>query len=369
MDIRYDLRVIRAVMIKDLASSLRSRAFTILSVVLPLNFLIMFILFVLSGGQAPTAIVLQEHGPYARQFVSAMEHAHSFILQETTAQDAQRMLTEGKIVAIVTVPSTFDADLNAGRHVTLPVTVNNLEADFTNDIRRAVPLAITSFYSEAFPQQVVIQTREVDTHAHDTNYVQYLSVSILVIGLMLGGLLQGGSIASREYEQQTIKELLLSPASRWAIETGKALSALILNTASAAVVLAVVILLMQVVPVHWGEAIGSSLLIMTIFVAFGVLIGTLVHSVQALIPLSLGLSMPLFFISGAFAPVSFSTPLAAAFARALPVYYAIGVLQHAFHGYDTTETSLLANALILVGFALLAIVLSAITLRRERIAH
>lgn len=369
MDLAYDLRVIRAVALKDIQSSLRDRAFSAVSIIIPLNFLLLFILFVISGGQAPTAVVLQDSGPYARQFVAAMEHAHSFIIQETNAQDAQRLIAEGKIVAVVTVPASFDADLRAGRQVRLPVSVNNLEVDFTNDIRRAVPLAITSFYSQAFPNQVVIQAHEVDVQAHDTNYIEYLSVSILVIGLMIGGLLQAGTNAAREYEQQTIKELLLSPASRWAIETGKLLGALILNAASAALVLAVVILLLQVYPIHWGEMLGLSLLIMAIFVAFGVLLGTLVRRRQALIPLSLGLSLPIFFLSGAFGPVGWGTPLAAALARILPVYYAIGDLQYAFHGYNTTETSPLANALVLAAFAVAAIVLSAVVLRRERAAH
>lgn len=369
MNLGYDLRVIRAVAIKDIQVSLRERAFTILSVIVPLNFLVLFILFAISGGQAPVAVVLDDHGPYAQRFLYAMEHAHSFIIQQTSASEAQRLMSEGKIVAIVTAPASFDADLTAGRRVTLPVTVNNLDTDFTNDIRRAVPLAITSFYSQAFPDQVVVQAREVDLYPRDTNYIEYLSVSLLVVGLMIGGLLQAGSNAAREYEAQTIKELLLSPASRWAIETGKALGALTLNLISAALVIGAVAFALRVYPVHWGEVVGFSLLIIAIFVAFGVLLGTLLRRRQAIIPMSLALSLPIFFISGSFAPVSFGSAVVALVARALPVYYAIGAFQHAFHGYDTTETSPLANALILAGFVVVAVVLSAIVLRRERIAH
>lgn len=369
MSLRYDLRVISAVALNDIQNSLRDRIFTVLSVIIPLNFLFLFILFVLSGGQAPTAVVLEDHGPYAQKFVYAMAHAHSFSIQETSAQQARQLIDEGKIVAIVTVPASFDADLAAGRQVRLPVTVNNLEVDFTNDIRRAVPLAITSFYSQSFPNQVVVQAREIDTQARDTNYIQYLSVSILVIGLMISGLLQAGTNAAREYEDQTIKELLLSPASRWAIEMGKALGAFVLSAASGVVALAAVVLALQVFPVHWGETLGFGLLILAIFVAFGVLLGTLVRRVQAVIPLSLGLALPVFFISGAFGPVTWGTPVGAWLAEATPVYYAIGVYQHAFHGFTTTPTNLLFNALTLVAFAIGAIVVSAAILRRERLTH
>jgi ABC-type transport system involved in multi-copper enzyme maturation permease subunit len=186
---------------------------------------------------------------------------------------------------------------------------------------------------------------------------------------MIGGLIQAGTNAAREYEKQTIKELLLAPASRWAIEAGKVLGAVLLSVASAVVVLAVVVLVFQVYPVHWGEVVGFALLVIAIFVAFGVLLGTLVRRQQALIPLSLGIALPVFFLSGAFGPVGWGTAAGAAIAHALPVYYAIGVFQHAFHGYNTTETSPLVNALVLLAFAAAAVVLSAVVLRRERAAH
>src|SRR5438105_12651401 len=129
------LLVIRVMAIKDIRSSLTERAFMITSVIIPINFLLLFLLFALTGGQAPTAIVLEDKGPYAQQFISAMEHSHSFIIQQTTASDAQKLIRLGQIVAIVTVPPNFDTALKTGDQIQLPVGVNNLNVDFTNDIR------------------------------------------------------------------------------------------------------------------------------------------------------------------------------------------------------------------------------------------
>src|SRR5437667_4857955 len=176
----FDLRVIRAFALKDIRIALTERMFTAISIIIPLNFLVLFLLFVLTGGQAPTAVVMEEDGPYAQQFLAAMQGAHSFIISQTTADEAQRRMNQGDIVAIITVLSNFDAALQAWQPVELPVVVNNLNVDFTNDIRRAVPLAITSFYAEAFPDQVVVRANEVDLHAQDTGYIEYLAVSIVV---------------------------------------------------------------------------------------------------------------------------------------------------------------------------------------------
>ncbi|MGI8912988.1 MAG: ABC transporter permease [Chloroflexota bacterium] len=369
LGVAHNLRVIRAVAVKDIQSSLTERSFTIVSVIIPLNFLLLFLLFALTGGQAPTAVVLEEHGPYAKQFLAAMAQAHSFVIQETTATQATALMQHGRIVAIVTVPADFDAALAAGRLVQLPVRINNLDVDFTNDIRRAVPLAITSFYAQAFPNQVVVQAQEIDNYRQDTGYIAYLSVSILVVGLMIGGLLQAGTNAAREYEQGTIKELLLAPASPWAIQTGKVLGALALNALSVIVVLAVIVLLLHVWPVNWGETLALTLLLMVTFVALGTLAGTLLKRRQAVVPLSIGLALPVFFLSGAFGPVNWGDPVVAAFARFEPVYYGIAVFQQAFHGFQTTQSSPATNTIILVVFAAAAIALSAGVLRRKGVTH
>jgi ABC-type multidrug transport system permease subunit len=365
----YNLRVIWAVASKDIRISLTERIFMVLSIITPLNLLLLFLLFVLSGGQAPTAIVLEDNGPYAHQFVEAMQHSNSFIIKETTADEAQTLLTQGQIVAIVTIPTTFDSNLKAGKQITLPVQINNLDVDFTNDIRRAIPLAVTSFYAQVFPNQVVIQAHESDVYQHDTSYIGYLAVSILVVGLMVGGLLQAGTNAAREYEKNTIKELLLSPASRWAIETGKILGSFILNLLAGAVVLITVVFILGIWPDHWLTLLSLSLLEIIIFVSLGTLLGMLVKKRQALIPLSLGLSIPVFFLSGAFGPVNWGNDVIAVLAHLTPVYYAIGIFQYAFHSFDTTALSTTALILILVGFIMLMLALSVFILRRQRVAH
>ena len=69
------LLVIWVMAIKDIRSSLTERAFMVTSIIIPINFLLLFLLFALTGGQAPTAIVLEDKGPYAQQILSAMEHS------------------------------------------------------------------------------------------------------------------------------------------------------------------------------------------------------------------------------------------------------------------------------------------------------
>jgi ABC-2 type transport system permease protein len=367
--LNHDLRVIWACAKKDIKSALIERTFTILSVFLPVNFLILMSLFVLGGSQAPTAVVMQDTGPYAQQFYAAMSHAHSFRLQQATADEANDLIQAGRIVAVVTIPPDFDLRIRQNQPVQVDVQVNNLNTDFTNDIRRAVPLSITSFYVRAFPNVVTVVPREHDFYSQDTDYLPYLAVSIMVVAFMLGALLPAGTGAAREWEKETMKELLLSPASRWAMLAGKMLGAFLMSLASVSLVLVVLIVVVGIWPVHWGEMIAFSLLTLAIFIALGTLLGTLLKQRQPVVSLAFGASIPLFFLSGAFGPISFTTPAVQFLAQLFPVYYAIVLQQHAFHNFTLNTLGTGVNVLILCGYALAVIVLATFALRRSTMAH
>jgi ABC-type multidrug transport system permease subunit len=190
-----------------------------------------------------------------------------------------------------------------------------------------------------------------------------------VIGLLLGGTLLSSVAAAREWEKETMKELLLSPASRWSMIVGKMLGSFVMSLASVAIVLLILIFVVGIWPVHWGETIAYSLLSLVIFVAFGTLLGTLLKQRSTVVPLAFGIAIPLFFLSGAFGPISFNTLPIQVIAQAFPVYYAIVLQQHAFHGFQLNDYGLGTNTLILCVYALALIVLAAIALRRSTVVH
>ena len=364
-----DLRIIWACMKKDIRSALTERVFTIISFFIPVNMLIMMSLFVLAGSHAPTAVVMLDNGPYARQFYNAMDNAHSFSLRTASAQEASSLISGGHVVAVVTIPADFDARVSTNQPVQVNVQINNLNVDFTNDIRRAIPLSITTFYAKAYSNLITVTPHEIDWYSQDTDYIPYLSVSIIVISLMIGGALMAGVSSAKEWERETMKELLLSPASRWSLLTGKMLATFVMNVPGTLLVLLVVIGFIGVHPVHWGEMIWVMALTLFIFVAFGMLLGTLLKRWQAVTALAIGSSIPLFFLSGAFGPISFNTQAIQVLAKIFPVYYAIVLQQHAFHGFDLNTYGVGGNALILVVYALALLVLTTLFLRRSTLAH
>ena len=90
---------------------------------------------------------------------------------------------------------------------------------------------------------------------------------------------------------------------------------------------------------------------------------------QPVAALAVGTSVPLFFLSGAFGPISFNTPVLQFLARIFPVYYAIVLQQHAFHDFTLNTLGTGINILILCGYVLGVLVLATIVLRRTTVAH
>jgi ABC-2 type transport system permease protein len=104
-------------------------------------------------------------------------------------------------------------------------------------------------------------------------------------------------------------------------------------------------------------------------VALGTLLGTLLKQRQAFVAFAFGTAIPLFFLSGAFGPISFSTPAVQVIAEIFPVYYAIVAMQHAFHNFTLNTLGLGGNVLVLAGYALGLMALVTIVLRRSTVAH
>ena len=369
MNPAHDVRVILGTARKDLQTAAAEPLLTVVGLLIPLNLLFLFALFVISIGRAPIAVVMEGQGPLAQQMLTAMRNAHSFVLHVESAEQARSDFGDGHVVAVVTVPSSFDDDLKAGRHVDLPVTLNNLNIDYTDDIRRAIPLSITSFYSTVYPGQVTVSVHEIDLHVRDTDYLAYLGVSIVVAGMLLNGLLQGGVGAAREHESDTIKELLVAPASRWSIAAGKMVAPLLMSALSGGIILGTVILLFGAVPAHPLEVLGDALLLIVGFVALGTLVGLLLRRRQAVIPLNFASVLMLFFLSGPFGPPNWAGPVQNAIGIVSPLYYAIAAMQHAFHGFETSQFGLGVDLVVLAAFTVAALIGSALVLRRPRLAH
>ena len=346
---------------KEVLTSLTEKSVLIQSISLPVNYLIMMSLYVLAGSHAPTAVVMQDHGPYAQQFVQAMAHSDSYRLEMESAGQAAAQMKAGTLVSVVTIPPYFDHAMTIGRHATILQKVNNLNADLTDDAVRALRTSVTSFYANALPGRLHVVTRIHNAYPHPMGYIPFLSMSVVVIALMVSGLLQAGNAAAREFEQGTISEILMSPARQGLVLLGRMLGAFAISLPAGLVVLAVVIWGVGDHPVHPWLMAGTSLLTLAVFIAGGTALGLAVRDRSTLTILTRAIPVPLFFLSGVFGVVGYQTRIVQDIATALPTHYAIVLEQYAIGGYGTSTLPISVDLGILgaffAGFALLSVAL------------
>jgi len=360
------LGAIGAVVRKSILVSKRSPTATIMSIVIPLNFLIISSLFAIGGGTVPLAVVSHDPGPQAQSLVQALNSSYTYrpVLVSSQA-DAQSMLNSGAVIGILTIPQNFDSTVNSNQNATVTLQVNNFESDSLFDLVRGVSVASYNYYSTTSPQRLAAKIGYSFTYPSTTGFEQYIGVAVLGIALFLGGLIYGGQISSREFEQQTVKELLLSPTSEFLILVGQAFGSTISSTLAGLLVAGVIILVFGILPLYPLYLVATFVLSLTISNSIGVMIGVLLKRLQFVAPLAIGLSLPMFLLSGVFGPETYSVPGVVIVAQLLPGYYIVGLLEYAFHGINATPFSALYLVSILAFQAVVAITLSALILTKR----
>lgn len=357
------------IMQNDLRLNLVSPFATILSLIVPLNFLILFVLFAVGGAKVPVGVVATANGPYDAGFLHALQSALTFHIHRIpSVAQGQHLIQHHQTVATIQIPKGFSAAVASQQTAHIPLELNNLNKDFADDVRRAMPLAILNFYHSVFPSVLPFAWKESDTYAHNVTFLGYLAVSIQTVALLIGGLLFGGRNAAREWELGTMKELMLAPIRPWSVVMGK-LGAGMANGILSAVLVLAVLLLLGLRPVAWGQFLGVTFVTLFVFISLGVAIGSLAKSQFIVTPFAFAVGLPLFFISGAFGPITWSTPIAGAIARVFPVAYANAAFQHAVHGYWPIDTAPVWLWTILLAWAAGALGVSWLAYRRATTQH
>jgi ABC transporter DrrB family efflux protein len=351
---------------KDLRIWLRQPTNMAATLIPPLSFMLIMALGAAAVGRSPVALVVQDTGPQGIQLAQAIEAADVFRLHKVDAAQAQILLQNLDVVAVITIPPDFTRRAQAGETAPVEVLVNNLNLDFTNDIRRAVPDAITQYYlAQGTASPIKITLHEHDLRTRDVELFQYSILPIVAMLLLIGGLVTGGMATAREWESRTIKELLVSPASNAAIIAGKVLASFTTTFLLGVLVLGLGYGLGWIQPegVYWLTTLLVVALVALLGAGLGVAVGAALQRIQPVIPIAVNLALYLFFLSGGIAVLAFEPTWLQAIAAYDPLTYGIHALQMAVF-YSSADQ--LGRDIVILGLsALAALGLGIVALRRR----
>jgi ABC-2 type transport system permease protein len=341
----------RTALAMQLRTFRRTPLTTVLALVLPVNLLLLLSLFALTGYNAPTGLVLDEDTPAARAFVAALRDTHnSFDLRPMDIATARRQLKQARLVAIIEVPPGFDAGIRAGRTVPVNLTVDNVNLDLTEDVRRAVPAAAAIYAERAGHPDVRVTAALHNVLPRDTGYVEYLGVSAIALAACIAGGVLGGTVTAREWEAGAARLLQVSPHGAAAVLAGRLAAAGIVATAASAVTALVVWLGYGVRPAHPVEVAVALVGTVAAATALGGLLGARLRRVLPVAPLLVGATLPFYLDSGALEPQRFDGAWLFGLAHAFPTYYGVGLMEHAFHGLEVTPEPTWLLAAVLLAF-------------------
>jgi len=360
-------RLVWASALLELQQLRRSRLFVALTVLAALSFLALVSLFGLTGSNAPLALIDQDSGPYAHRFIQALAAVpHAFTLRPMTASAADAQLREGRLVGAITIPANFSAAVEQGSTVPLEVRVDNVNNDLTFDLQRALPAAITIFGRDLGLPGIRVALVEHDLLAHDTGFVAYLVVSARALDAFIVAGVLGAIAVAREWEGRTIKLWRLAPASPGALLAGKLMAAGLVAAVALAATVLVVIVGYHVVPVAPLAVMGGLAACIVMFTCLGAWLGASLRRSLLAVPLIFGLVMPVYIDSGALEPARFDGETVWIIAHASPLYYAVGVLEWAFHGLRVTPEPVLVDFGILFALAAASLVAARTALSQVR---
>jgi len=361
-------RSIWALVRKDLTIWSRQPT-TIAATLLPAIGFLLIILFEASAvGRNPVALVVEDNGPRAQQLAQIITDSDAFVAHPMTAQQATAALRAVDVAAAITIPADFDANVSAHRPAPVQITINNLNLDFTNDLRRSLPAAITRYYGEQPESAIKIRVRETDLRPVDISLPQFELIPTLVLLITVAGVVNSGLALAREFEEQTLKELLLAPVSRVSLIVGKFLTGWVTTLAVAAVAtgLGAAFGLLRPEGSSWLFTLGMIALLALASAGLGVTLGVLLRRTQRVVGVSIPLALYLFFLSGGISVPAFLPDWVQTIGRFIPTYYAVHALEMADF-YNSTEQ--IARDFAVVGAtALVALGVGVLAIRRRAIA-
>lgn len=367
-----------AIVRKDIGVWLRQPT-SIAATILPaIAFMIILYFGAQAVGRNPVAIVVHDSGPQAQKLIKILSDSDAFkITMITTAQqNADEALKQLRVAAVITIPSNFDAGFDSHKPDPVVIHINNLNLDFTNDLRRSLPAAITEFYADktnpidvGSSTPIRIHVKEMDLRQHDVDLLRFEIVPILVLLLTTAGIVNAGLATAREWEDSTIKELLLAPISKTGLIAGKLLSGWLTTLLIAAVVLligAVSGYLRPEDPIYWIPTLVIVLLIALASAGLGVAIGAAARKFQRVTAVGIPLSIDLFFLSGGITVAAFLPVWLQTIAHFVPTFYGTHALQMAIF-YNSSE-GLVQDVAVLGTTALAATSLGVLSLRKRMLS-
>ncbi len=340
-DIKLWLHDLKTILHKDLISTKRVKKYFITAIIPPLVILIVFSTFLLiDNPETYTVMVVDDDNTeYSGIMVNYINNITSEfapwfnVIEIDSYEDAKAKLEKYEVLGLIHIPAGFQANLttNSTKGV-LYLEVQNINDDYVKNYIQRLDEAVLTFN-----QYVHLSSGHVDdfeliakkSYVIDQDLSQIKGIVIGVIGIygIVCGLLYGGLNVAKEYNDETMIEIIISPVKRSAYIASKQLIAVILGSI---VVVIFSLILFLIFNIKFRGNLGVVILAFLLSTWFHTCLGGLIglkskHTMNVML-IAIVMAILFWFFSGGFAPARMLGDTVYLVSRFIPATYWLEIL-------------------------------------------
>ena len=360
-----------AIVRKELLHIARNKVTLFLTIMSPaLMTLVLMYSFTVDIKEVPVAILDNDRSPLSQGYASGLLSTSDVTIRRWALDytDLERQLERGQIKAGIVIPSGFMDDVVAGREAsvqvlidgTAPSAANHATAHivgFTQNMAAEIlrhDMAQIGYSDLSFqPVDLRIRTWYNPTLRAIVGYAP----ALLAVVMGMPGTMAAMTLA-REKEHGTLEQLVATPIGRAELLVGKLVPYLLSGLVSVLLCTALIIYWFQV-PFRGNIFIflllSADFLLATL--SIGLLMSVFIKTQQAAQLLApLVFTIPAFFLSGIFIPLSSMNPLVRSMTYVLPSTHYVAIARQLFlKGWGLAQLWPYAAALLAIGLSLTAL--------------
>lgn len=278
----------------------------------------------------PLAVLDRDRSPASRALVERLEAGEGFrivALVETPAR-AERLLQQGRVRAVLTLPEAFDRDLRLGQRPAAQLLVDGTNSNAAAAAQHYLTRELQELGRSTGPAPPHPAIRaEVRTWFNPTgSYTPFIVLSMIALAAMLVGIIHPAATMVREKETGTLEQLRVTPVRTGELLLAKTLPTLLMGTLA---------LFPSLLITWWFEVpmrgnLGALVAFTGVFLISAIALGILVAAVcrtlqQALLLAFFGL-FPVMMLSGTLVPLRSMPPVLEYLALVSPLTHYLEIL-------------------------------------------
>lgn len=356
----------------------------------PIGMTILLIVLSLSVTQQPVALVVNSIKPNAQDMKQIIEAgSDAYIIHEVDAKKAQQLFNDQEVAAVITIPNDFDKKVYTN-NAQLDLTLNNIDIDFADDIRRAVDRSAAQFSApqlglageldeassttgvstqqtgqlpQSNPYRIAIQ--EHNLRQTNVSFLNYQVIPAYILLIISVGLMGTALLSAQEIERGTSRYLILSPVSPWVLIIGRIFGGLLIS-----LIILTPTLILGFLTGIIAPPIDHIPALLILFVTtglcasgLGAALGSLLRGARLVAMASSVLATYLFFLGGGFTTIAFLPSWIQNISDFIPTRYAIDGMRQALFYPDLQGVNM--DITVLIGTAIFAAIIGTIAIRRS----